>query len=210
MGRVHGYKQRADTGRRATSVEAAPERKLLAAKDMGKSWDEILRYKLDSVATGAQYKVCFCDRDTLPAGRFCKKASDFKIEIGTLHFSGVSCLIKDEKFQRVLALLSTTVVCAATLARIRCRRSRCPKWSRWRRRRRTSTRRSRSTPRSRPTASTVRRRRPGTTRCARDAVALAGFRRAHDESIFEGSSAAPKAAPAVSRRPQVLRRECSL
>jgi hypothetical protein len=94
------YKQRADTGRRATSVEAAPERKLLAAKDMGKSWDEILRYKLDSVATGAQYKVCFCDRDTLPAGRFCKKASDFKIEIGTLHFSGVSCLIKEEKFQR--------------------------------------------------------------------------------------------------------------
>merc|ERR1712010_69786 len=56
--------------------------------------------KLDSVATGAQYKVCFCDRETLPAGRFCKKASDFKIEIGTLHFSGVSCLIKDEKFQR--------------------------------------------------------------------------------------------------------------
>ena len=69
------YKQRADTGRRATSIGAAPERRLLAASDMGKSWDEILRYKLDSVATGAQYKVCFCDRDTLPAGRFCKKAS---------------------------------------------------------------------------------------------------------------------------------------
>merc|ERR1711977_477420 len=49
---------------------------------------------------GAQYKVCFCDRDTLAAGRFCKKASDYKIDIGTLHFSGVSCLIADSKFQR--------------------------------------------------------------------------------------------------------------
>jgi len=94
------YKQRPDEERRATEMELSPRRKLLAAQDTGASWDAILRFKGTSVATGAQYKVCFCDRDTLAAGRFCKKASDYKIDIGTLHFSGVSCLIADSKFQR--------------------------------------------------------------------------------------------------------------
>ena len=28
------------------------------------------------------------------------KASDYKIEIGTVHVSGVSCLVKETKFQR--------------------------------------------------------------------------------------------------------------
>merc|ERR1711865_1154982 len=30
----------------------------------------------------------------------CAKASDYKIEIGMIHVSGVSCLIEDAKFQR--------------------------------------------------------------------------------------------------------------
>lgn len=94
------YKQRADTGRRATSIEASPRRKLLAAEDTGASWGQVLRYANGNAETGGQFKVCFCDRDTLADGQFCKKASDYKIEIGTLHVSGVSCLIEDPKFQR--------------------------------------------------------------------------------------------------------------
>jgi hypothetical protein len=93
------YKQRA-AGRRATEASASPERKLLAAVDVGTSWDEILRFQTGAPETGGQYKVCFCDRDTLASGQFCKKASDYKIDIGTYHVSGVSCLIADPKFQR--------------------------------------------------------------------------------------------------------------
>jgi len=30
----------------------------------------------------------------------CKYSSDYKVEIGTIHVSGVSCLVAEEKFQR--------------------------------------------------------------------------------------------------------------
>merc|ERR1719482_848895 len=54
--------------RSATEAEiAAGTRKLLAEEDRGTSWAQILRYKgeLAYFSTGAQYKVCFCDRDVL-------------------------------------------------------------------------------------------------------------------------------------------------
>merc|ERR1712139_493293 len=38
--------------------------------------------------------------ETLAAGKYCKFATDYKIEIGTVHVSGVSCLVKESKFQR--------------------------------------------------------------------------------------------------------------
>merc|ERR1719271_2033318 len=97
------YKQK----RRA--LEAAPEvnktheasaRSLLPAIDTGKSWDEILRFDDISFKTGGKFKACFCDPDTLAAGKYCKKAEDYKIDIGTIHVSGVSCLVADAKFQR--------------------------------------------------------------------------------------------------------------
>merc|ERR1711981_1432654 len=49
---------------------------------------------------GGKFKACFCDPDTLAPGKYCKKASDYKIDIGTIHVSGVSCLVEDQKFQR--------------------------------------------------------------------------------------------------------------
>jgi len=76
------------------------ERKLLANVDQGTSWNEILRFTDVSFATGGQFKVCFCDFETLGEDNYCKSASDYKIDIGTLHVSGVSCLIEDKKFQR--------------------------------------------------------------------------------------------------------------
>merc|ERR1712139_41263 len=84
-------------------MEAAPaasERSLLPATDLGKSWDQILRFNEISFKTGGKFKACFCDPDTLAKGAYCKKASDYKIDIGTIHVSGVSCLVADEKFQR--------------------------------------------------------------------------------------------------------------
>merc|ERR1711904_373104 len=96
------YKQLPNT-RRATAVPqqaAAPARGLLPAIDQGKSWGEILRFKDITFETGGKFKACFCDYETLEAGKYCKKASDYKIEIGTVHVSGVSCLVEESKFQR--------------------------------------------------------------------------------------------------------------
>merc|ERR1712182_104534 len=90
------------TTRRAEAApsEEAATRSLLPAIDQGKSWGEILRFNDISFKTGGKFKACFCDPDTLAEGKYCKKASDYKIDIGTIHVSGVSCLVEDPKFQR--------------------------------------------------------------------------------------------------------------
>merc|ERR1719453_1124372 len=83
----------------AIDSEAAA-RSLLPAIDQGKSWNQILRFNDISFLTGGKFKACFCDPDALAPGKYCKMASDYKIEIGTIHVSGVSCLVEDKKFQR--------------------------------------------------------------------------------------------------------------
>merc|ERR1711937_1004212 len=96
------YKQHTPTTRRAEAApsEEAATRSLLPAIDQGKSWNQILRFNDISFKTGGKFKACFCDPDTLAAGKYCKKAADYKIEIGTILVSGVSCLVEDPKFQR--------------------------------------------------------------------------------------------------------------
>jgi hypothetical protein len=83
------YKQRIPEGRRLEGVD--PE---------STSWDEILRFKGAAFSTGGQFKACFCDRDTLEDGAFCTTKEDYKVEIGSIHVSGVACLIGDTRFQR--------------------------------------------------------------------------------------------------------------
>merc|ERR1719313_1822596 len=77
--------------------EPAPVRKLptMEPVDMGLSWDEILRFKGLAFASGGKFKACFCDTETLPVGSACSTAADYKVEIGTVHVSGVSCLIEE-------------------------------------------------------------------------------------------------------------------
>merc|ERR1719197_1633467 len=93
------YKQKSERRTTATAPEAS-SRSLLPAIDQGKSWDQILRFNEISFKTGGKFKACFCDPDTLAPGKYCKMASDYKIEVGTIHVSGVSCLAEDAKFQR--------------------------------------------------------------------------------------------------------------
>jgi hypothetical protein len=73
---------------------------LLPVVDKGVSWDEILRFVNITFETGGKFKACFCDKDTLASGKYCKSASDYKVEIGTVHVSGISCLVAEAKFQR--------------------------------------------------------------------------------------------------------------
>ncbi len=56
--------------------------------------------------SGGTYKVCACDSAHVfgsSSHKFCKK-SDFKIEVGTIHVSGVSCLVEQAKFQRGICI----------------------------------------------------------------------------------------------------------
>lgn len=88
--------------RRLEEWDSAPARQLLSPVDIGISWGEVLRFKGLAFASGGKFKACFCDWETLPdklAGS-CAKASDYKVEIGTVHVSGVSYLIEEKKFQR--------------------------------------------------------------------------------------------------------------
>merc|ERR1719316_1444389 len=76
-------------------------RRLLPASDYGFSWDKMLRFKPIQFKSGGTFKLCFCDSSLLGPGEVCSSEKDYKIEIGTLHASGVSCLIANPKLQRV-------------------------------------------------------------------------------------------------------------
>merc|ERR1719395_279078 len=90
------------TRRLEAEPEQAPVRNLqyMEPVDQGLSWDQILRFKGLAFASGGKFKACFCDIETLPAGSACSTAADYKVEIGMVHVSGVSCLIEEPKFQR--------------------------------------------------------------------------------------------------------------
>lgn len=79
----------------------AAVRRLLPGVDYGFSWDKMLRFKPIQFKTGGTFKLCFCDSEVLSPGAVCSSLRDYKIEIGTVHASGVSCLISNPKLQRV-------------------------------------------------------------------------------------------------------------
>jgi hypothetical protein len=56
----------------------------------------ILRFAGLTLGAG-RYKACFCDH--LSAG-ICKDLSDFAVDVGRIHVSGVSCLLSDPKYVR--------------------------------------------------------------------------------------------------------------
>jgi len=76
-------------------------RRLLPATDFGFSWDRMLRFHPVQFKSGGTFKLCFCDSEILGPGGVCSSERDYKIEVGTIHASGVSCLIAKPKLQRV-------------------------------------------------------------------------------------------------------------
>jgi hypothetical protein len=69
------------------------------------SWSKMLRFKSFKFTTGGTFKVCFCDSALLPGASesyaSCAKPADFPVEVGTVHSSGVSCLLERPALQRV-------------------------------------------------------------------------------------------------------------
>jgi hypothetical protein len=99
---IEGMLGRRLKARRAQGLGKRPkERRLLPASDYGFSWDKMLRFKPIQFKSGGTFKLCFCDSSLLGPGEVCSSEKDYKIEIGTLHASGVSCLIANPKLQRV-------------------------------------------------------------------------------------------------------------
>jgi hypothetical protein len=78
--------------------DARRARSLLAAPEMGFSWDQMLRFKGLQFSSGGRFKLCFCDSEIHSS---CNKAADYGVEVGEVHVSGVSCLVENPRLQRV-------------------------------------------------------------------------------------------------------------
>jgi len=70
------------------ALEAAP----------GISTSTTLRFSPMRFSAGGTFKVCFCDR---AGGGTCDNIADYKIEVGTVYVSGISCLLDQQKFRRL-------------------------------------------------------------------------------------------------------------
>jgi hypothetical protein len=90
-----------DEQRRLKSAAPAPVRKLQLNERKDYSFAKLLRFKPIEIATGGTFKVCFCDSTLLAEGAVCSSVKDFSVTVGTVHASGVSCLISNKKLQRV-------------------------------------------------------------------------------------------------------------
>jgi len=64
------------------------------------SWSQLLRWRGVQFLTGGRYKLCFCDSEHLGEDGACRENSHYDIEIGSVHVSGVSCMISNPRFHR--------------------------------------------------------------------------------------------------------------
>jgi hypothetical protein len=85
-----------EKGRKLSQTQV---RQLLAAKDPGISWEKVLRYREVKITSAGKYKLCFCDSDLL-GGALCRTPADYSIEIGTVHATGLQCLLSNPKMTR--------------------------------------------------------------------------------------------------------------
>lgn len=61
----------------------------------------LLNFRQIEFSSGGTFKVCYCDSDLLPNNvASCTHHSHFTIEVGKVHASGVTCLIRESRFQR--------------------------------------------------------------------------------------------------------------
>merc|ERR1719399_1925468 len=71
---------------------------ILQVKDFGYSFDKMLRFKDIQFKSGGTFKLCFCDSSLITGP--CKTEADYSVQVGTIHSSGVQCLISKPELQR--------------------------------------------------------------------------------------------------------------
>jgi hypothetical protein len=79
------------------SVEGPLPDPTIGVEDYGYSWDKMLRFNSITFKTGGTFKLCFCDSSIQDT---CNSRQDFNVQVGTIHASGVSCLIKEKSLQK--------------------------------------------------------------------------------------------------------------
>jgi hypothetical protein len=67
------------------------------------STTEVLHFPGVHFESGGTFKLCFCDSARL-GGAACAKPADFAIEVGTVHSSGVSCLVAQPELQKAVCV----------------------------------------------------------------------------------------------------------
>lgn len=72
------------------------------------STTDLLRYENVTFTQSGRFKLCYCDEELLtflsngnPSFSVCNSDSDFKIEVGEIHVSGISCLLEQGYRNRV-------------------------------------------------------------------------------------------------------------
>jgi len=74
------------------------------ARDGGYSWPQLLRFAPLSFPRGGEFTLCFCD--AAAAGGSCERLEDFSTRVGTIHVSGVGCLLADQNLARATCVPS--------------------------------------------------------------------------------------------------------
>jgi len=93
--------------------------------DYGYSGPQVLRFYPITFTTAGRFKLCLCD-STLTANGHCMRTSDYQIQAGTIHVSGVSCLLENAKFRKFTCCKQHWPPQAAS-SNLRCYRSMaCP------------------------------------------------------------------------------------
>jgi hypothetical protein len=65
----------------------------------GHSTPSVLRFAPLGLPPPGTYKVCFCDSDLLASGSRCERLSDYVVELGKMHVSGLGCLLSVPKLR---------------------------------------------------------------------------------------------------------------
>jgi hypothetical protein len=77
-------------------------RPAMAPADTGYSYPQLLRFAPITFPQGGEYTLCFCDAKASAKrrGRACEEVGDYAVRVGTVHVSGVSCLLADRNLAR--------------------------------------------------------------------------------------------------------------
>jgi hypothetical protein len=88
--------------KKGRELTASQVRQLRPSADPGHSWGSILRFQDVVFHSGGEFKLCFCDSDLLDDDGFaiCDSPEDFTIEVGTVHSTGLQCLLSNPKMTR--------------------------------------------------------------------------------------------------------------
>jgi hypothetical protein len=67
-------------------------------RDTGYSYSNLLRFAPITFPTGGEYTLCFCDATASASS--CSTIGDYNVRVGTVHVSGVGCLLSDKNLAR--------------------------------------------------------------------------------------------------------------